>query len=551
MRVGFVRRSLAGSLSLAALAGLGVLMATPRDARANGFEIPENGTEVMGRAGAWTARADTALATALNPAGLAGQKTNIIVNSNFTYQSQCFARAGNYPTGSNRLGTQWTSDVDFEGKPYPEVCKKNGIGNVGVVPQLGATFQINDKVSIGFLPLWTPSGTGKAVWPTEVTLPSGDLAPAPQRFLLVSKNARIIMPTLGVGVEVLPGLRVGASFQWVITMFESQLMSQGPQSSVQDVQGGPGSNTMSTVKWTKLFTPAAVFGAMYSPHDDFDIGAMFRYSADVKYTNTLDGKPDVTVQAPFYGRATKPSDTPAITEARIKEMVLKQPMDLRLGFRWHPKRKSVSEVIAGRRDFLKHDQFDIELDLNYSRNSSFDRISILFYENQAVNFGSATAGFVPPNASLEKQWQDTFAVKLGGEYAVVKDTLGIRAGAFFQTKGQDEKFLNLDFHPGTMFGFYLGGTFRISRHVDIAAGYGHIFVGEFDNTNKGGGAVRGLVATPPNAPTAANPNPPLYDACTTAGLPQPDQAYRACSIANTGRLKTGYNMFSLGATFRF
>jgi hypothetical protein len=35
-------------------------LAVTSGAKANGFEIPENGTDIMGRAGAWTARASPA-----------------------------------------------------------------------------------------------------------------------------------------------------------------------------------------------------------------------------------------------------------------------------------------------------------------------------------------------------------------------------------------------------------------------------------------------------------------------------------------------------------
>ena len=45
-----------GSVSSSAILGLLTLMGGAREARATGFEIPENGTEIMGRAGAWTAR---------------------------------------------------------------------------------------------------------------------------------------------------------------------------------------------------------------------------------------------------------------------------------------------------------------------------------------------------------------------------------------------------------------------------------------------------------------------------------------------------------------
>jgi long-chain fatty acid transport protein len=205
-----VRGGLSFGLVACTLAG------AERLARANGLEIPENGTEVMGRAGAWTAKADNPLAGALNPAGLAGQPTALILNANITYQSMCFEKAGVYPTPSANGGTKWESG-GYEGQPYPKVCKANGFGDLNVVPQIGFNYAVNSKLGIALLPLWTPSGTGSAKWPTEVNMPGGGTAPSPSRFLLVSKDAKIIMPTLAAGYEVARGLRFGAGFQWVIT----------------------------------------------------------------------------------------------------------------------------------------------------------------------------------------------------------------------------------------------------------------------------------------------------------------------------------------------
>jgi long-chain fatty acid transport protein len=514
-------------------------------ANANGLEIPENGTEVMGRAGAWTARADNPLATALNPAGLAGQHTSGLLNANLTWQSQCFTRQGNYASGGINTGTPF-ADGSYEGQPFPEVCKKNGIGQVNVIPQLGFTFEITPKLGIGILPLWTPSGTGAAEWPdanykengtSEVTAANGSPAPAPQRFLLWKKDAKIIAPTFGLGYEVLPGLRVGASFQWVITIFKSSVGSQATQTNAGEAAQGGYNVTRSDISWTKWFTPAFVLGAMYSPHDDVDIGAMFRWSAPI---TKQDG--DVTVYAPYYGNPNRATTAPARTDIKFQEMKLPQPWEIRAGVRWHPHREGVELAKEGRRDFLANDKFDLELDAIYANNSQFDKLTVSFYEDTRVTFGqSATAGFAPPAASIEKNWKNTIAIRLGGEYVAIPDKLGIRAGAFWQSKGQDEAYLNLDFHPGAMVGGYLGATLRLTKAVDLAAGAGYIWVQTFDNTATGG-QLRGLTSTKPAA------DKPYYaGACNDTSVPQ----YRTCAIVNTGVLKTHYIMASLGTTVHF
>lgn len=528
-------------LALVPFAAALTMGALERPALANGFEIPENGTEVMGRGGAWVARADNPLAGGLNPAGLAGQQTGMILNANLTWQSQCFQKAGTYPVGADNGNTSPSfASGAYEGQQYPEVCKANGLKDVNPVPQLGFNYRVNNQLGIAFLPLWTPSGTGKAKWPTEVNTANGAIAPSPTRFMLVEKNARIIMPTLAAGYEVTKGVRFGLAFQWVITMFQSSLMSQGSQTTPNSVKQGPAINTMSEVSWNQWFTPAMVAGFLVSPHDDIDIGGMFRYSADIVKRGG-----DVTITAPYYGNG-RTGAVPTETDVNLKEMRLKQPMDVRLGVRFHPARKGVELPKEGRRDFLKHDAFDIELDLTYSRNSSFDQLTILFDPNQSVSYSGAPGGFVPENASIQKRWKDTFGIRLGGEFNAIPEKLGVRAGGFFQTAGQDERYLNLDFHPGQMFGFYIGATARVTQNLDLSLGYGHIFVKPFDNRTEGG-ALRALIATPPD-----NPNgPDYYNQCNQTGYTQPSEPFRSCAIINTGRMTSGYNIVSLGGTYRF
>lgn len=542
LRSAFARRGLfVASFGLSAL-----LLSTSRDARANGLEVGENGTEVMGRGGAWTARADNALAAALNPAGLAGQATNVVVNANFTWQSECFQRAGSYPNGGNFSGTGY-SDAYYD-KAYPEVCKKNGLGDINVIPQIGFTYAVTPKLGIGILPLWTPSGTGKAIFPDDSLDPSthrGDVvtsdgtpAPAPQRFMLLNKNSIIVMPTFGVGYEIAPRIRIGASFQWVITVFKSALSSQGTQTSAQDVAQGPYTSARSDVSFTQIFTPAAVLGALASPSDDVDIGFMFRWSADIVKKGG-----DVTITAPYYGNSASPKYTPAETQAHIQEFRIPQPWEARLGFRWHPLRNGVTAPKDGRRDVLAYDQADVEVDFTYEHNSQMDQLTILFDEGQHVAFGSsANASFVPPDASIPKHWKDVYGARFGGDYVVLPNKLAARVGGYVRSQGQDPQYLHLDFHEGAQLGLYLGATYRISKTVDIAAGYGHVFVKTFDNTATGG-AVRGLVGTQPNAPGS----PKSYDYCSDPNVP----AYRTCDPINTGRLTSSYNIFSLGTTLHF
>jgi long-subunit fatty acid transport protein len=525
-------RGLQLGLVTSCAAVFGLFATGAREAKATGFEVPENGTEIMGRAGAWTARADNPMAAALNPAGLAGQGTGFLVNANLTWQKFCFARAGSYSTNANNAGTVFQGNA-YGGQAYPEVCKKNGFGDVNVVPQIAFNYAVTDKLGVA-LAVVTPSAAGKAKWPETVTVGNGEIAPSPQRYMLLEQNGVVISPTLAAGYEVAKGVRFGAAFQATMAFLEFSNVSQALNTTQSDVAEGPNADLKAKLTIKKLFTPGFILGALITPMDDFDIGAMFHWSADV---TAKDG--DVTILGPSYGSGTTKPNTPAETKAKVGEFRLPAPIDVRVGFRYHPMRPGGKVVPSGkRRDMLASDAWDIELDLTYTHNKSVDQLTLLFPANQCVALGvSNCAGYVPVDASVPHKWKDQVGARLGGEWVAMPDLLGIRAGAFYQTSSIDKQYVGIDFLPSSMFGLYLGATLRLSKLVDLSAGFGHIFVTPVDNN--GDGAVHGLNAQ-------AQWDPAL---CPLTSTNPGATANRTCNPINGGKATMGYNMGSIGATF--
>lgn len=523
MRFGSLRR-LALGVSSASL-----VLTAAGAASANGFEVPENGTEVMGRAGAWTAKADSPLALQHNPAGLAGQKRALLVNSNFTWQSLCYQRTGNYAaTGGSRADTVFRNQ-DYGGDAYPEVCKKNGLGAVNVVPQVVFAAPINDRLTIAG-GIVTPSGTGKAEWDDRVTTANGNLAPAPQRYMLISAETIIIFPTVSVGYAVTPRFRLGASFQWGVAILKFSKHSMATYDNTDEL---PNQDLRADLKAHSLFIPAVIGGALYDVTDDVSIGAMFRWSSDIKVSDA-----DVSITGPAYGRGTATpcsnASTPCVTERKSDTITVPQPIDARLGFRFHPRRAGAKTTKEWqRRDSLATDLLDVEIDLTYAHNKTFDMLGLLFPPAQYVAMGNQSrAGVIPADASVPHRWKDTVGARLGFDYNVLPNQLALRVGGFVQTSAVDDPYANIDFLPSTLFGGFVGGTYRVSDALDLSAGFGHIFVKSVDNGTSG--AVRALVAQ-------EKQNPCLTD---------PGATYRSCNAINSGKFTSGYNMFSLGATIR-
>src|SRR5580692_10031200 len=84
------------------------LLGWPSRALASGFEIPDNGTQAIGRGGAFTARADDGTALEYNVAGLAQQRgTRLLLDANLWLSSYTFQRSGAYPDNPGNPLTPW------------------------------------------------------------------------------------------------------------------------------------------------------------------------------------------------------------------------------------------------------------------------------------------------------------------------------------------------------------------------------------------------------------------------------------------------------------
>jgi hypothetical protein len=128
----------------------------------------------------------------------------------------------------------------------------------------------------------------------------------------------------------------------------------------------------------------------------------------------------------------------------------------------------------------------------------------------------------------------------------VPDRIALRAGAFYETRGQDQTYQNIDFAGAERFGLAAGGTYRLKLDnggaVELSLGYGHIFFGTQDNKDPNGVGAPGLAGTPCNDPTP----PPPGDTCATGRA-----KYRTNWPVNLGTITNSINVINVGASYRF
>jgi long-chain fatty acid transport protein len=173
------------------------------------------------------------------------------------------------------------------------------------------------------------------------------------------------------------------------------------------------------------------------------------------------------------------------------------------------------------RDPLSEDLFDVELDFTWAHNSVLKNLELRFPPGVAIK--GTPGGTAPQDSDVAHEWKDVVGVRLGGDYVIAPNLLAVRAGAFYETKGQDDEYLNIDFHLGSRVGLSAGATVRIWR-IDASLAYQHTFFETLDNG--GNGALKAISG-------------------------DQSSGFRSQQGVNGGKLTTSLDEIGLGATFHY
>lgn len=508
------------------LAGCLTLAATAHGS--NGLETPDIGTVNLGRGGAAFLALDDGLVAFFNPARLASLSSSVHVGGSLIFSSQCFTRLGE--DGQPVSPGNDIPGPGADGGPGAEVCSEHP---PFVNPQLAGNVRITDRIGVG-LSVAGPHGIGTLSWPESISYSSnfGDRTqPAPQRYMLVERSSALVFPTLSVGVQVLDkaahgvGLSLGAGFIWGISTIRSTSFVESTSAGENDVaaddffRSGNG-DVQVNLDAKDLFVPGFVVSAMaettVASDRNLEFGAWFRWQDDIRAGLDAElharywqagGTPDSAAQSDEFTTNAKDAGT----------MTIAIPMEAKVGVRYAKRRPG---AMVASFDPLATDEYDIELDVTWANNSSFEALEVAFEGDVDVQ---GTPGQLPNNSSVPHNWKDVVGARLGGSFVVMPSRLALRAGGFFETAGQAPEDLHVDFHMGPKLGLGLGGTVRIGP-VDLSAAYQHTFFFDLDNGGEGN-----LLAA--------------------SGDQSAGQKSR--QTVNGGKLSGNMNELALGATVRF
>ncbi len=507
------------------------LLAAP--AHAGGLEYPSAGTRALGRAGAFTARADDAMALRYNPAALADiDGAQVLLNVNLALYNACVQRSGTYTdnissTGDmSRFGSadELPGEGGYAREPFPKVCNE---GPPGPGPALIFATQITPEFAIAAGVL-APVTAGSLRWGKKsgiVRGVNGEDRPNPLRYMLLASDGFVIFPTIGAGVRVLPWLRVGAAFQAGFASLDLLSYSRASGSETPMTDG------RTAIALKDKFVPAVITSVHAAVTPELDIGVAFRWSDDIE------ASADVDLLLGEFGTGEVGSTIPTQNRFENAEVVFPMPWEISLGIRYGAKRSGAPrrrEANGRSRDPLSEEIWDIELDVVYELNSRVDALRLRPRDDAALTttfVAPPSAPGVPPETttntvdasvdlSIPHEWRDQLGVRVGGDYNVIQDVLAVRTGVSFESNGVTDAFVQNDFIPAQRVGVHAGATVRAGS-FDLSLGYAHLF-------------QKTIVATEEEA--RLTPVEPTGD---------PD------TVINAGKYTARWDIVSVGAAFRF
>lgn len=495
-------------------------------ARAGGFDIPDNGTEALGRGGAFVAKADSPLALYYNIAGLARQRgTRLEIGGNLVYHDIAFTRAGAYP------GDPADPRTPYAGQPYPTVHDEK---RWFPAPWVGITTDFGwfEKLTFG-LGVFGPPGIGTHQYGTEVqkstNMPGkttiayevknaqGQMVPAPSRYDIASTNLLIVLPTLGVGWRPIPQLAVGGAAQLVysnLDLMNANFTQLGPALCPAATNYDfAGCDAYGRVRASGL-TARGIFSVLAHPTRWLDVGATYTMHANIEAKGKSNPLPEGGYPQDASGAYIEAADglhayTPPVNYASLNDSPVtfktRLPDMVRLGGR----------VISRYPDGTE--RADLELDLTWENWSSLNQPTvcpvplpddhdgacidpslkqpvpgdIIHATDFPLGRGGNLVVVVPHN------YKDTFGVRLGGAYnhrLSESSRLTGRFGLYYDSAATRLEDTHLDFNTADKFAVTAGIGYRL-RGFAVNLAYAYIYSPPRDVTSSNLRAISSTVGS--------------------------------------------------------
>lgn len=445
-------RSLAMTLALT-----GALVCASADARAGGFEIPENTTKSVARGGTGVALKNDPSALYFNPALLSRVGGfQLLLNTNMVDLDVDFQRAPlTYRQGSNTITREFdpvSNSSNWFPAPFLTLSWDMGIENFALAlgvfgPSAYSGLCYGDKDA---------SGNCTLRGEPEVGFEGNEqLDPNGARHMMLEAELLQIYFTLGAGYAFnLPngaelGVGVAGALAYQRNSFE--LVIDADFQSKPPWEEDPLNEARFAARDLVDYKPTAFLGLSYR-HGGLNAGVSYR--------------PPIRWEGEGTAEVTLTETLQEVTQAELTDdrVTLRtwQAGTLRAGIGWtegtHPR-------------FEDRPRLELETNLVWE-----DWSRVKYFEVEpAGDFDAPTLGQTVPINTIQqdKSWQDTMSLRFGGSYAINK-WVTAHAGALAETATQSNEYTNADFIAWERYAGGLGATIHATDWLDIDLGYMYI-----------------------------------------------------------------------------
>jgi long-chain fatty acid transport protein len=363
-------------------------------AQGAGLYFADRGVRPLGRGGAFIAGADDPGAIAYNPAGLfdAGGQALIDgswVNFSSDYTRQAIVRQVDPNTGET-TATYLKTFATVEGTtPFLP------IPTIAVAARVHPDWVVGGGVWVPYAALTT--------YPDVIE----GREPAPQRYSLLSLDGSVLA-LIGVGAAYspTPAVRIGANVGMLTGVFKSTVVFSGcvPERFFCAPED-PDWDVLAELNAGPIFAPTGQVGGIFIPHPKVRIGASFQLPIWVRSGATIRNR---MPSAAVFATASQ--------EGEDADLGFDLPWSARLGVEVRPSEDLRIELAGTVDGWGMHDAINVDPDGIALKNVTG------FPEKYYI-----------PSIALDRGFQNSFSVHLGGEYGFSGLGLTARAGVSYDS----------------------------------------------------------------------------------------------------------------------
>jgi len=413
----------------------------PARLEAAGFEYGPQGFHAVGRGGAFTVRADDPSAMYWNPAKLALLRgTRFHYSHNFVQESLTFQRAPGLPV-------DWKGDPAGAPVTFAPASERLGFFPLNASFALTSDFGLKDATfAVGMV---GPSAVGKARFDD----------PANQgatRYSFLNMDIAMMFLTVSAAARYREGDRdwfgVGLSLQYaMIPWLRYSMMLIAPTGPTnQNGVASTGSDMRADLDMKDLSGFTAIAGAWVRPLPYLELAVSSRL-LPIRYDAT--GK--IRVSGAQGDRMIFKNMEPFSVPGTLS---FTYPMTVQAGLRY----------------FYEHggrEVFDAELDFVWEHWSQLQSFDITFSETKVEKLGYQMTF---KKLVLERNYRDTYAVRLGGQWNAIPNWLTIRLGGWWESPAHRVAYTMVDFPSLNRFGLAAGLSTEW-RGIELGVAYAHVF----------------------------------------------------------------------------